>query len=70
MTDTMSPESTPKPTIGTEEDAVCGRGDPPCEGTLTFKAVRNCSCHISAPCPPHSESWLECDVCGWDEEEE
>lgn len=59
-----------KSTIGTDEDAVCGRGDPPCEGKLTFKEVKNCSCHINPPCPACSESWLECDECGWDQEEE
>lgn len=47
-----------------EEGMIC----PNCgKGSMQAPVVVNCSCHISAPCPAHSEANLKCDVCGWKE---
>lgn len=62
--------------VGTEEDEICGRVLPPdedaprgfrptpCEGTMCYEPVENCSCHLSAPCSSCVDNPLVCDYCG------
>lgn len=38
---------------------------PFCEkGILEYGEVKDCSCHISAPCSGHTDQKLTCDYCG------
>jgi len=50
-----------------EEGETCPNG---CNCALTFTPVKNCSCHISAPCAGHMESHLHCAMCYWEEGQE
>jgi hypothetical protein len=52
-------------TKGKEGD-TCGasdNGEPPCEGTLEYPPVKNCSCHINPPCNACIENPLTCTEC-------
>ena len=50
-------------TVGTEEGEICNREG--CEGILAYPEVTNCTCHLSPPCPAHTDNQLECPDCGW-----
>ncbi len=41
-----------------------------CGGTCGFRAVENCSCHISPPCHRCVDNPLVCLTCGWTNEDE
>jgi hypothetical protein len=65
-------------TIGTEEGEICGRyAEPdddaprgykpkPCNGTMVYYALANCSCHLESqgPCQECMGNTLECTKCG------
>lgn len=51
-----------------EEGDACGLDN--CRGRLTYGAVLECSCHISAPCTNCVDNPLTCPVCGWTETRE
>lgn len=58
---------------GTEEGEGCNRlneDDSACDGTMEYRPVVGCSCHISPPCAACVENPLLCSVCdkGVDEE--
>ncbi len=40
-----------------------------CGGTLLFKDVEGCSCHINPPCSSCVDNPLVCDVCGWEDDD-
>lgn len=44
-----------------EEGSSCPEG---CGGTLEYKRVDDCSCHISPPCNSCVDAPLVCDKCG------
>jgi hypothetical protein len=44
------------------EDLCCGR--------MRWAKVENCSCHINPPCSACVDNHLECDDCGFTEDEE
>lgn len=49
-----------------EEGDCC----PEChKGKLHYPEVKNCSCHISAPCAACENNRLECNVCGYQPDE-
>lgn len=51
-----------------EEGDKCPDGG--CGGTLGFKDVEGCSCHISPPCHSCVNNPLVCLKCGWTNEDE
>lgn len=49
-----------------EEGDLC----PEChDGTLYYPPVKNCTCHINAPCSACVSNQLECNKCGYQPEE-
>lgn len=51
---------------GAEEGKRCGRLNDDgfaCDGTMGFREVEGCSCHISPPCGACVDNPLLCDVC-------
>lgn len=47
-----------------DEDALRGHRPKPCQGTMIYGPVENCSCHISPPCGWCESNPLICDTCG------
>jgi len=56
------------PVIGYEEGDVCNRNG--CEGTMEYRQVENCSCHISPPCNACVDNPWVCSECGCTSDEE
>lgn len=48
---------------GTAEGDECCRND--CGGMIVLPQVKDCSCHISPPCPQCESVELTCNECGW-----
>ena len=45
------------------EGETCGREG--CEGVIELERVKDCSCHLSAPCWRHESDDMCCTECGW-----
>ncbi|AZC30095.1 hypothetical protein C4K38_2135 [Pseudomonas chlororaphis subsp. piscium] len=45
------------------EGDTCARDG--CEGIIELEPVKDCSCHISAPCWNHENTDMHCPDCGW-----
>lgn len=48
-----------------EEGSPC----PECKSPLSMQEPEGCSCHISPPCAECTSCVLECDECGWEDDE-
>ncbi|WP_024695382.1 hypothetical protein [Pseudomonas syringae] len=49
--------------LGYCEGDTCNREG--CEGVIELEPVKDCSCHIAAPCWPHENADMYCRDCGW-----
>ncbi len=49
--------------LGYCEGDTCARDG--CEGAIELEKVRDCSCHLSAPCWQHENADMCCLDCGW-----
>lgn len=49
--------------LGYEEGAICNRNG--CDGVIELEEVKNCSCHLTAPCWAHQSADMCCHDCGW-----
>ncbi|MCO7511824.1 hypothetical protein [Serratia fonticola] len=49
--------------FGYNEGDKCARDG--CEGVIELEPVKDCSCHLSAPCWQHTSADMYCADCGW-----
>jgi hypothetical protein len=49
--------------LGYCEGEPCARDG--CEGSIEIEPVKDCSCHIAAPCWNHENADMHCPDCGW-----
>lgn len=49
--------------LGYCEGDTCSRDG--CEGVIELEPVKDCSCHIAAPCWRHENADMYCRDCGW-----
>jgi len=49
--------------LGYSEGDTCARDG--CEGVIELEPVKDCSCHLSAPCWRHESADMYCHSCGW-----
>ncbi|MBC3948321.1 hypothetical protein [Pseudomonas folii] len=49
--------------LGYCEGDTCARDG--CEGSIELEKVKDCSCHIAAPCWQHESADMCCPDCGW-----
>ena len=49
--------------LGYCEGETCARDG--CEGFIKIEPVKDCSCHLAAPCWHHENQDMHCPDCGW-----